>query len=235
MALSKDDAKRFDTMCATEGLETTPHFVRILQTNKDSTITPDVIQEALETLSATELKEAQGTTPQEAIKDAILKNVRRTIRSFTETAKLMTAMPRGTDIYDIAEVPTSVSDTIYGLWRTEQLIKKKLEEKKIDPEISKKQKDLKDIIEGFFVRTGLTAQRIVVEGRPYKLTRRVSVRKPKVGIGKLSQMLDELIATIDPATFKPVDIIRGLQIQLTSLPPETKTSISLGAVKVEET
>lgn len=234
IALSKEQAKTFEATCAAEGLESVPHFLRLVQTNKDSSITPDIIQEALETLSINEIKEADGSTIHDAIKDAILKNVRRTIRSYTESIKLTMSMPRGSDIYEIAETKDETADTILRLWRTEQDIKKKLAEKKIDPEVSKRQNDLKEIIEGFFVRTGLTTQRIVVEGRPYKLSRRVSVRKPKVGIGKLSQMLDEIIATIDPKSFKPVDIIRGLQIQLSGLPPEMKTSITLGAVKVEE-
>jgi hypothetical protein len=233
LALSKDDAKRFDTACAAEGLEAVPHFIRLLKTNKDSTITSDIIQEALETLSSDDLRESSGENKQETIKEAILKNIRRTIRSFTESVKLMTSLPRGTDIYEVPEASASIGETIYALWRTEQIIKRKLAEKKTDPEVTKRQNELKEIIEGFFVRTGLTAQRIIVEGKPYKLMRRVSVRKPKVGIGKLSEMLDEVIRSIDPASFKPVDIIRGLQIQLSSLPPETKTSISLATVKVE--
>jgi len=233
LALSKDDAKRFDTACASEGIESVPHFIRLLKSNKDSTITPDIVQEALESLSMDDLSETSGTK-QDAIKEAILKNIRRTIRSYTETVKLMPSLPRGLDIYEITEAQASTSETTFALWRTQQLIKQKLAEKKTDPDVTKKQNELKEIIEGFFVRTGLTSQRIVVEGRPYKLMRRVSVRKPKVGIGKLSDMLDEVIKTINPASFKPVDIIRGLQIQLSSLPPETKTSISLSTVKVEE-
>lgn len=232
-ALSKADAKRLDDECAKIGHPNCPRFVRLVQSNKDSTITPEVIQESLETLTSDDIKETNATGHQ-AIKEAILQSIRRNIRSFTESAKLMNSVPRGSDTYDLTEAPTDISNTMFQLWTTECEIKVALESKKQDPEITKEQNGLKQTIEGFFVRTGLTAQRLVVEGLPYRLVRRVSVRKPKIGIGRLEKMLDDIIKDIDPKNFKPNDVIRELQIQLSSMPPEMKTCINLCSVKTEK-
>jgi hypothetical protein len=231
-ALSKADAKRLDDECAKAGRSNVPRFVRNVQSNKDSSITPEIIQESLESLTSDDLNETNATG-HEAIKAAILQSIRRSIRSFTENAKLMSSLPRGQDTYDVVEASATVSDLMYQLWTTECQIKDALESKKQDPEITKAQNCFKETIEGFFVRTGLTAQRLVVEGLPYRLVRRVSVRKPKIGIGKLEKMLDDIVKDLDPKTFKPNDLIRSLQIQLSSMPPEMKTCINLCSVKAE--
>ena len=229
-ALSKDDAKRLEKEASAAGLPQVPPFARLVQTNKDATITSEVIQEALAELTLEDITEAKGDG-REALKNAVMQNVRRTIRSFTESVRLMTSLPRGSDHYDVPETPEATVEIIWSLWTTEQTIKKHLDAKKQDPETAQAQAALKETIEAFFVRTGLTAQRLVVEGAPYRLVRRVSVRKPKIGIGKLEPMLDKVLRDIKLEAFRPVDVIRGLQIQLASVPSETKTSVSLCAVK----
>lgn len=233
--LTKADAARLEALAAAAGVPAVPAYVRLVQTNKDATITVEVIQEAIESLTEDDIREAtkgpEGTAA-EAIKAAVLQNVRRSIRSFTESLKIMPSVQRGLGPYDVLECTTEMADTMYALWTTDQELKEALAAKKADPEVVAKMADFKTRIEAFFIRTGLTAQRIVVENKPFRLVRRVSVRKPKVGIGLFEKMLNESLAE-NPITraFRPSELIRALQIHVSSVAPETKSTVALCAVK----
>jgi hypothetical protein len=240
--LSKADAARLEGLTAAAGLPSVPPYVRLVQTNKDATITAEVIQEAIEALSEDDIADAaQGGAaaggPAEAIKSAVLQTIRRSIRSFTESLKIMPSVQRGLGPYDVLECTPEMADAMHGMWTTEDALKKALATKKTDPEVAAKMTDFKGRIEAFFVRTGLTAQRIVVENKPFRLVRRVSVRKPKVGIGLFEKMLNEALTEVGltggaaGAKFRPSDLIRALQIQISSVAPETKSNVSLCAIK----
>ena len=231
LMLSKEDHAKYEKMCASEGLPSMPPYLRTVKTNKDGSITPEILQEAIDCLTPQDLSEASGGRPVEIIKEAILKAVRRIIRTYTETTKLMDNMPRGKTVYDMDTAPPEIAETMFTSWRTQHEVKKLLESKKIDPEESKAHNVLKEKVESYFIRAGITAQRIVVDSKAYKLVRRVSVRKAKIGIGQVEKMLDQVLKDIRPDSFKPAEVCREIQILMTSLPPETKSSIKLCAVK----
>jgi hypothetical protein len=229
--LSKEDHAKYEKLCASEGLPSLPPYLRTVKTNKDGCITPEIIQEAIECLTSQDLSEASGGRPVEIIKEAILKAVRRIIRTYTETTKLMENMPRGKTVYDMDIASPEIAETMYTSWRTQHEVKKLLDSKKIDPDVSKAHNVLKEKVESYFIRAGITAQRIVVDSKAYKLVRRVSVRKAKIGIGQVEKMLDHVLKDMRPESFKPAEVCREIQILMTSLPPETKSSIKLCAVK----
>ena len=231
LMLSKDDYAKYEKLCAAEGLPSLPPYLRTIKTNKDGSITPEIVQEAIDCLTPQDLSEASGGKPVEVIKEAILKALRRIIRTYTETTKLMENMPRGLTVYDMDVASPEIAETMYTSWRTQHEIKKLHDSKKIDPDESKAHNVLKEKVEAYFIRAGITAQRIVVDSKPYKLVRRVSVRKAKVGIGQVEKMLDQVLQEIKPESFKPAEVCREIQILMTSLPPETKSSIKLCAVK----
>lgn len=243
LMLSKADAKRLEDSAAAAGLPSMPPYVRLIVNSKDSSVTPEVIQEALEAITQEDLQEAAGAVgpdagPHAALKHVVLANIRRLVRNFTEQVRLNHGLPRGLGHYDVAEAASSVADSMYRLWTLENQIKSALEAKRAQASETRSTDELKRRIETFFVRTGLTAQRIVVEGRTYRLVRRVSVRRPKVGLSKLEDFLNAVLAEpgFQGARVRTAELIRGLHIQLASVPPETKTSVSLCAVRqpVEE-
>lgn len=232
--ISKEDNAKYEKMCSSLGIPQMPPYLRVLRTNKDGTITPEVIQEAIDSLTPQDIAEKKDSgNEKEVIRDAILQAIRRVIRTFSETNKLMTSIPRGMTTYDIETAKPEVSELMFQYWKTDHEIKGLLSSKKIDPELNKQQNDLKDKIESYFIRAGITAQRIVVDTKPYRLVRRISVRKTKVGIGQIQKMLEEILEGISVESFKPNEVTRQLQILLTSMPPETKTCIKLCAVKEE--
>lgn len=232
-AVSKADAKRIEASAAADGLPPMPMFVRLVQANKDSNITPEVVQEAVETITPEAIQEAAqpGDSPQTVLRSVVLKNVRLLIRGYSESLKLMPNLQRGTTLYDVHEVPPGVADQMLRIWTLEQELKSATEARKPDPSITESLRAHKERIEAFFARTGLTAQRIVVEGQPYRLVRRLSVRKPKIGIGKFEVMLDEILKDVRAQSFRPSDLSKALQIELASVPPETKSVVNLCAVK----
>jgi hypothetical protein len=234
--LSKEDRARFDKLCAAAGHDAMPPYLRTVKTNKDSSITPEIIQEAIESLTAQDISESAGGREDAAavLKEVILQSIRRIIRSFSETTKLMNNMPRGRTSYDTDTAPTNVAEIMFKSWTNDQEIKKLLLTRKIDPDLNKEHSILKERVESYFIRAGITAQRIIVDAKQYKLVRRVSVRKSKIGIGQIDKMLDQVLNALDTSAFKPQDVIRELQILITSLPPETHSSIKLCAVKVDD-
>jgi len=241
VAISKEDAKKFELFAKEESIEPLEPYARIIQVNKDSSITPEVIQEALENVSTEDLEEAATAaaedgqvTSKTTIRHLVLTSIRRIIRSYTETLKISDSLPRGSTVYDVLDAPQEIADRMWKLWCVDQKIKKNLVRKK--PVEVTYESSLKTKIESFFIRTGLTAQRIVVEGHPYRLVRRISVRKPKIGVGRFEQILDASLEETDVdnmKNFKPLDFMKTLQIQLSSVPAESKSNVVLCKIAEE--
>jgi hypothetical protein len=213
--------------------EDLPPYLRLVKANKDSPITSEVIQEALASVTDEDIREASGPdqSSSQTIRQLVLTNVRRIIRGFTESLKIMASIERGTTMYDLPECSPETVARMKALWQIDQDIKKQLDAKKTILSTMEASSDLKQRIESFFVRTGLTAQRLVVEGQAYRLVRRISIRRQKIGIGKLETLLDEALQNFDFEAFKPIELAHQLQIQISSLPPETKTNVVLCSVK----
>lgn len=230
-ALSKADAAEFDALSEKMGIEEIPKYVRLVRTSKDANITCEIVSEALENINNDDLIEqgVENRTPKEVIKNLVLTNIRRLIRSFTINLKLMKNIVKGLSIYEIPDAEKSVADEMWKLWVTEQEIKKN---SKLKPDACNK--ELKERVENYFIRTGLTAQRIVVEGQSFKLARKISIRKGKIGIGSFENILNELLKTLNAEKFNPNQLIHDLHVQISSLPPETKSTLGLTPIKVKE-
>jgi hypothetical protein len=233
VALTKAACKSYGDMCLKNNHLSLPPILRIVRTNKDLTITPEVIQEAIECITEEDLKDAAASASstenrkKEIMKSAILTNLRRIIRSYNESLKLLSSLPRTESLYDVDEADTETSEKMFKMWSTEQTIKDLLKENKVVSNNS----EIKAKVESYFIRTGLTAQRIIVEGKPFRLVRRVSIQKPKIGIGKFEAILNETLETSKDLNLNT--LIKNLQIQLTSQPPETKSVVSLCSIKSE--
>lgn len=241
--LSKTQMARLEAITAAEGLESVPPYARIVAGNKDATITPEIIKEALEAVTPEDLEEAAKTagTFLEAVKAAALQQVRNGIRSYSEVLRLNSSLERGSSVYETPELSDDAADLMLRIWRAEQRAKALGVQKKAALEgSSEKLKALEPRIDAFFVRTGTTSQRIVVESTPFRLVRRISVRKPRLGIGKVELFLTEVLTSfgaIESASQfqrQAAAIIKQLQTKLTSVPPETKTSIGLCSVKQQQ-
>lgn len=241
MALSKAQVKQYEELSAASGIAPMFPYLRLVPANKDSSISPEVVQEALESITLEDIQEAStknanDSSTASAIRTVVLTNIRRLIRSFTESLKILSSLPKGHSVYDLVETSDAVAERMWSYWSVEQEIKTLLASKKVSSDDSQHLKDLKAKVEAFFIRTGLSVQRISVEGHAYKLSRKVSVRKPKVGIGKLELLLDEILPQFTSGPlFKPKELIRAIQIQLSAIAPETKSNVTLSPIKADTT
>lgn len=231
-ALSKACCERLDAIAAKEGLEKVPRYCRILKANKDANITTETIEEALNGLTAEDIKEASEKSVDKNIKSVIktllMTNIRRIIRSYSHNLKLSKSIQRGNNLYDVSEASIEMADLMYDLHKIENEIKDLNNQKPSESADA----SIKDQVEKFFIRTGLTAQRIVVEGAPYKLVRKISIKKTKLGIGKIEKILDEILETTK--TFNTSELMRSIQIHISEIPPETKSTVGLTALKVKD-
>jgi hypothetical protein len=231
LGLSKQDHAKYSAIAAQSAVPELQPYLRIVAANKDATITTDVIQEALESLTDQDFAE-QGS-----IKETVLQKIRLSIRSFTESLKVMASLQRGVSVYEVPELSADEAHLMWLFWRTQHDIKELLAKRKVEPAVAAQKDQYKTRVESFFIRTGLMSQRIVVEGKPYKLVRRISVRKPKIGIGRVEKILDDILQDpeyADAKLLRPANLIKALQIQVSSVAPETKTTVSLSAIKTDD-
>jgi len=238
LALSKEDQKRLEAKCTEASIPCLPPFVRIVRAKKDLTINADVLEEAIESITIEDIKETlvelKSKVIQDALREVVLKNIRRVIQTYTESLKLVTALPKGLNAYNVAEASTQVANLMFDLWRLDCDIKAKAELKKMDEHTKSQMSDWKTRIETFFVRTGLTAQRIVIEGTPYRLVRRLSVIRPKLGITRMETIMSDILKREtyqQLASFRPSDLLHDIQLYVSAIPPESKASIVLCAVR----
>lgn len=238
--LSKEQMKRLELLTAAEGVPPPPPFVRVVTSNKDLTITPEVIREAIETVALEDVQEAlkAGSSFHVAVQGAIMQNIRRAIRTYTEALRLSPSLERGKTTYDVVDVPDAMADVILRQWSAEQRAKTLCDERKAAVSatgMDKTQKiALETTIASYFMRTGSTSQRVVIDNTPYRVVKRTSVRKQRLGIGKLEPLVQEASAPVksmEEFLEMRSGIVKELQVKLSSVPPETKTSISLCSIK----
>lgn len=239
LCVSKVDAARLEKLAAANSVPSMPLFLRKLQTNKDNNITPEIVKEAIDSITEEALDELcddkANKGSREVLREAVLRNIRLLIRGQSESIRMVPNLPRGQTLYDVPEASPAVADAMFRSWTLEHQIREALSRRKQDPEVIQAQQRLKERVEAFFVRTALSAQRLVVEGRQYRLVRRISVRKPKIGIGRLEKLLDEILKDFSGGSFRPAELARALQVQVASVAPESKSVVSLCAIKPAET
>jgi len=243
LALSKLQMKQYTQECNSIGIPPVPAYLRYITCNKDSSITAELIQEALLSISSEDLasltesehQETNQQNKQQKLSELILDSVRRHIRTYTENLKISESLPKGVSNYDAEETNDQQVLAAFNLWKCECSIKTLLSQRKTQESVHKasaqESKETKQIIEQYFVRTGLTKQLLVIDSQSLKLCRKVSIRKPKVGIGKLENLLGIMFGEhpklLTSVQVRTNEIVRLLQIQISSLPPETKSTISL--------
>jgi hypothetical protein len=196
-----------------------PMYVRLVRTNKDSAITPDVVDEAIDAVTPADIEEHKGIVP------AIMAKVRMEIRTYVNSVKLMHNKERNQNIYDIPEVPPQLYPLLIQ-WHTaqEMLSAQQQQNRESVSEITASINRVKSTVSTFFERTNTLNQRVVLNDKTYRISRKVSVRHEKVGLGKLEELL--LKQPADLETLKT-----SLRHALQNIPPVTKTDICFSLVR----
>jgi hypothetical protein len=151
--------------------------------------------------------------------------VRIEIRTYVDSVKLMHNKERNQNIYDIPEVPTQLYPVLIQ-WHTaqEQLSALQARNREAVSEITASINRIKSTVSTFFERTNTLNQRVVMNDKTYRISRKVSVRHEKVGLGKLEELL--LQQPQDLESMKT-----SVRHALQNIPPVTKTDICFSLVR----
>lgn len=237
MVLSREDFKRLEEATSDQGVPMVPLYCRMVRTNRDANVTQAVIDDAIESVSVEDITDLQATgkTFAEALQMAILMHVRHAIRSFTTSLKATDVREKGTPLYEVPEVPQELVKAVVDMHMAGHKLKAAAADNKAEiSEVTKDLNALKPAVQQFFERTGVMSQRVLMDNVPYRIARKVSVRHEKIGVTKVEAWLTEAVKGVNSlADFqrKTNAIKTALVRQLQSVPPTTKTEISLQAVR----
>ena len=216
-----------------------PPYIRLVKNNKDLTITPDVINEALQAVTEADIQDGEGT-PSEIVINAILSSVRRIVRTFSEQIKLSESVPRGIKPADVPFADEAMSKRAIILHENSTRVLSAEAEKRTAVAAAKASMNEKHpALDKFFERSGITHQRVTLENKPFNLCRRLTVTKTKVTFKLLEQVLSSVdviksFKTKSDAvkavhSFKG-DILKAVTQKITTLPNTSKSIIHLQRV-----
>lgn len=200
--------------------EVPPLYVRLVRSNKDATITPEIVEEAIDSVTSEDIREFGS------IVEAIIHHVRNTIRSYKTSLSLSDSRERNQHIYDTPTLPDDMFNHVLA-WHGATLAMTEAHKKHKEAlaELTAAIGSVKPVVESFFERTGLITQRVTMEDSPYRITRKVSVRNVRIGIPKLQSLLTGI------NTENLHEIKTGIRQALQNVPPTTKADIVFCAVK----
>jgi hypothetical protein len=221
-------------------IEGCPPYIRLVKNNKDLTITPEVISEALQSITDEDIQEYTGNPP-DILVEAILSAVRRIVRSFSEQIKLTDSVPRGIKPADVPFADAALSKQAVQLFTHSSKVTASESEKRTAVSSAKTaMSERQTTLDAFFERSGITHQRVTLENKQYNLCRRLTVSKPKVTFKILEDVLKNLdvIKTLksktdilDAIKNRRADIQKLLAARISTLPNSSKSVIHLQRVK----
>jgi len=221
-------------------IEGFPPYIRLVKNNKDLTITPEVISEALQSITEEDIQEYKGNAP-DILVEAILSSVRRIVRSFSEQIKLTDSVPRGIKAADVPFADTSLSKQAVQLFTHSSKVMASESEKRAAVSSAKTaMSERQATLDAFFERSGITHQRVTLENKQFNLCRRLTVSKTKVTFKILEDVLKnlDLIKNLKSKTdileaikHRRADIQKLVATRMSTLPNSSKSVIHLQRVK----
>lgn len=234
MVLSKDDYKRLETETTALDLPMVPMYVRLIRNTKDDPITVDLLNEAFDTVTQEDIQEQMTKNNlgfADAFQATFLATLRNLIRSYRMSLRFSNTKDRTVNLYDIPEcTPEIVKALLKVHIATENTKAASDNNKEAISEITKEIQANKSAVQSFFERTQVMSQRIVMDGSPYRLTRKITVRHEKLGITKIESLLQNVtngIQSMEDFTKVRTQLLKTIQ----NIPPITKSDICFSAVK----
>lgn len=187
--LTQNEARLFAA-----GLPAQPPYVRIKRNNCDRTITPEVIDQAFREVSREEIMDLESATGEDALCEAVVGAVRRSVRTFKEQCTLSESMERGKKFNDAPELPLDLAQEAFRLHATFAQAKAAAGRCKasLAPRIDAI-KQQQPIVEGVLDKLCVTSQQVEVSGAPYRLVKRSSTSKPRLTLSVLAEVLRDVI------------------------------------------
>lgn len=186
------------------GMPPVPPYVRMFRNNKDATILPETVREALDGVTLEDVGEQyqdaadrkKPITVTKAFLLAVVARVRLSIREYTQQVKQLASLPKGTRGADVENAPAEVATWAVKL-HTNEHGAKMLEAKRrtADAKRESNLRLLEPLVASYFARAGLlsdagnASERVMLGGVVYRLVRRVSSVKQPIRFGVIDRAL----------------------------------------------
>jgi hypothetical protein len=137
---------------------------------------------------------------------------------------------RNQHVYDITDIPDDMVTVLLDMHiATTKTAQMSSEHKEAVSELTSDINKLKASVSRFFEKAGVVTQRVVLDGNPYRITRKVSVRREKLGLVKLETMLEAIDLT------NLVKAKERIVATIENTPPTAKSDIVFCAVRKAST
>jgi hypothetical protein len=196
-----------------------PSYIRLIQTNIDSNIQSKHIFEAL--------KDLKGGSNAD-IEESIVEGLKSKTRKYSECIKLTNAPERG--IKQVQEVNDTILALCKRLVNDEAAMKAARQEKKLKTgAIMANLQQYLPLVEEYMEKNNTISQKVVIEGKSYRIAKKITVTKPKVKIQHVQEFITGFFE--DHPSFKTKPDPKALETYLihkiNSVSPVTKTKIVL--------
>ena len=232
-----------------QGMPSLPPYLRLQRNTTDAAITNAVAETAVMDLDVEILKEyAQEKDLVTALKEAIVQGARISIRSSKEAVALAPSQEKGVRPIDIPEVPEDIAEEMIAMFRAQQSAKatgSMIREKTTD--ISSSIKTLQPQVAEVLKKTGRTSQQIQLDGVKglHKIVRKETSKSQKVTIKVFEEAVSNVLSSMRFRTRNledfiasyeqhKKDIVKRVQLQLSSMPKTTTTTVKLSTIDDEE-
>lgn len=198
VGIPKGVLDKHNTQLEAAGMPPVPPYIRMFRNNKDATIFPETVHDALDEVTAHEVREIleaaaaakKPMTVTAAFMQAVVSRVRLAIREYTQQVKLLDALPTGVKAAEVEDAPHEVAVWAVQMHTNEhgaRLMERK--HKLADAKRKANLKLLKPLVTSFFAHAHTKSRRVVLDGCPYRFSRCVSAPKPKIIFSTIDRAL----------------------------------------------
>lgn len=249
--LPRELYRKADEELGKEGLPTLPPYIRLQRNTADATITAAVTESAIMNITDAEIREQvelHGKNPMQALIAAIVDGARNTIRSTKEAVALSDKLERGQRDIDITEVPPDIAKLMLEMHKHAAKAKQKTSDlKEKTATTSAKLKELEPLVSQTLDKTGRNSQTVQLDGVKgrHTIKKTCTAKAPRVtlklfeenlsttiaGMGLETRTLERLLESFNSSR---KELVKRLQLRLTSLPKKESTSVKLVSIADDE-
>jgi len=239
-SVPKAKYKSIEAELSAQGLDPLPTYVRLKKNTTDGTITPEVVEEAIQEVSWESLQEYEGDL-QAKLSQSILNNLRQNIRSSRESVTLSDKLEKGQKVVEVPDLDDEVLDFVLDMHKTQSSLKHQNKESKVQHQETKTSlKQLEAVVDKVLTKTNKTAQPVTLEGveGSHKIVKKVSSKTPKLTLKSFQELLSECLEEMElPSTNteeawkrveqQKVQLIKLLLLKINTLPKKETVNIKL--------
>ena len=170
-------------------------YVRLTKTTKSLPITFDLLREAFNVFDEEKINEVKVEEEQygfEPFIQGIIDELKLMTKAITENVIVSKSLPRGKNVNDVIRATAQVNTVAQDF--VENSLKLKNIRSESRDEIKEKTQDLEKVkvnVDSYLQKANVSAQQISYNETPFSLTKKVTVKKPKINLKVIEEYLLE--------------------------------------------